>query len=173
MTIPSTGTHVSCSRVAARSGLVFSSHLPTLWIIFFEFYSILKSDAAFVFLNAGDSDIAASSVETLRIQHVIGEKNLVREFLNRRWVTSFNLVKTVNIFDEEFAIWYRTVEAAPAENEMNFAFATFSSGSTKLVPKVIKVPHQCILPNILDLKYVNHICIHHSYSIFTNLLAHS
>lgn len=124
------------------------------YIITFCPFRILKSDAAFVFLNATDSEIAASSVEKLRIQHLIGKKNVVREFLKRRWVTTFELAKTAIIFGEEFGLWYRTVEVNDVSSnvESKFAFAVLSSGSTKLVPKVIKVPHRSILPNIVHLK---------------------
>lgn len=103
-------------------------------------------------MNATESEIAASSVEKLQIRLIIGESNLVRKFLTRRWSVAFKMARTVNILGEEFAVWDRVINCIPDESEMHFAFAALSSGSTKCIPKVIKVPHRSIAPNILDLK---------------------
>lgn len=48
-----------------------------------------------------------------------------------------------------------------------FAYAITSSGSTG-VPKIVKIPHSCILPNITDLKRILDITKHDKIAQLTN-----
>lgn len=49
--------------------------------------------------------------------------------------------------------------ARAADGAEDLAYVLHTSGTTGL-PKIVRVPHKCILPNILHLRYVRTRCFH-------------
>ncbi len=103
-------------------------------------------------ISNGSSSIY-NVTDKLDVSFFIGPKNLMIQLSNLLTKITLTVLKTVEILGHEFQICKlkKRKYDVPLSN-LDFAFAVFSSGSTSDTPKIIKVPHRCILPNIFDLR---------------------
>lgn len=108
----------------------------------------MDTDNAFVFLDTTSSQLP-EIVSRLGIRWLTGEKYFVE---NSNLFTSFKLLEKFNISGADYCVYERSCVNKCSNSEYKFAFAVMSSGSTG-EPKIIKVQHDSIVPNILDLKY--------------------
>lgn len=114
-------------------------------------YRIMKLKKAFVFLDTSSTDVDTiwDRIQRLDVSYVvISSRNVASELS-----VNFSTTSTVQICEEKYEIWRRK-KRKHGTNKNDFAFAVFSSGSTTDRPKIIRVPHACIMPNVLDLRLV-------------------
>ncbi|XP_065211794.1 beta-alanine-activating enzyme [Planococcus citri] len=110
---------------------------------------IMDTENAFVFLDISSSKLP-EVINRLNIKWIIGEKHLMEKSNS---YTSFKFVETFKILEKDYCIYKSTCDNELSNTECKFAFAVMSSGSTG-EPKIIKVPHDSIVPNIQDLKNI-------------------
>lgn len=124
---------------------------------FFFFYRILDSGHAFFNIPT----------DPLGYTEIFAFLNL--KYIFTRSVTSNR--KIICQFDIHGQLIYLTklvdVQEIPNNRKYHFAYAITTSGSTG-VPKVVKVPHPCILPNITDLRRILNIISSDKIAQLTN-----
>lgn len=89
-------------------------------------------------------------VQRLNIRYFIGKRMSLKT--QRSLSTSF--ISSVNVpsFSECFNLWKCNIlQISNSVHNVDIAFAVFSSGTTG-TPKIIQVPHLCLIPNIFDLR---------------------
>lgn len=115
------------------------------------FFRILKSSNAFVYFDTTSNTNSTSVINKLDISYLIYKSDINEQSFPQISETT-NVILTLNIFDSDFKIC-KLQNQNINTTSINNAFAVFSSGSTGS-PKIIRVPHDCIIPNIIDLRLV-------------------
>lgn len=105
---------------------------------------------AFVFFDT--SNTAQNDLfDRLKITWILDERNT--KYVNLP--ASRKLLRTFKVLGTDYDLWDCVCDEKYPNPEFQFAFAVMSSGSTG-DPKIIKVPHESIVPNIIDLKYASY-----------------
>lgn len=112
----------------------------------------MDTENAFVFLDAS-FPLTTNVIKQLKVTWLIGEHSCTESWRRRSPSSSVNLRKTFKVFENDFSVWKHTSQYENHSNEYKFAFAMMSSGSTG-DPKIIKVLHESVVPNIIDLRSV-------------------
>ena len=121
-------------------------HLEQLLLLPAVILGILQSGLAFVFLNVDSEFEKLHVIKHLNIHWIISDSHLPnRYWICRRKITILN--NSLSLYED------RLVEELKYEHNHYWimAYAIKTSGTTGK-PKIVKVPHRCIVPNIQNLR---------------------
>ena len=118
----------------------------------FIFSSILKLDGVFMYLDMELSrEMQKERLVSTGVRFVIAEKGNFSDFV------SCQIVRTVVAFGVE--LYIMKVESCTHDQSLQYsgvfqlAYIIHTSGSTGTA-KIVRVPHSCIAPNIVELRYL-------------------
>jgi hypothetical protein len=110
---------------------------------------ILRNGSAFTYLNLENRDRNLSMIKDMNIRWIFSESHVQ----HHQWT----LRKEISVHGCTIALWESDVirtsctEAVCSPDEWKMAYTIQTSGTTGY-PKIVRVPHRCIVPNIQSLQ---------------------
>lgn len=111
---------------------------------------ILRNGSAFTYLNLESQDRRLSLIKYLKIRWIFSESHVHH---HHQW----KFRKEISVHGCTVALWESDViqtsciEAVCSPDEWEMAYTIQTSGTTGY-PKIVRVPHRCIVPNIQSLQ---------------------
>jgi long-subunit acyl-CoA synthetase (AMP-forming) len=112
---------------------------------------ILRNGSAFTYLDLENQDRNLSMVKDLNIRWIFSESHVQHHHWTFR--------KEISVHGYTIALWESDItsiqtsciEAVCSPDEWKMAYTVQTSGTTGY-PKIVRVPHRCIVPNIQSLQ---------------------